>query len=211
MKKIIAVIAVFMAANVASAGYHPYISLYTGALSGNDHLKPSAVGSAKIGLQTDGILGVSLGALGYRRDAKVNILTRGGLSMIPVMFDGTLTVPFTLPILGNRGNLKVSGGVNYTFTRHAIDQDIVDQFERIGLLVQETVSGGIGTQVGGGVEFYIDQAEKISVGMEVLYLMFNPNAKTTVQEHFGLLRKFVTENELDFDSIIGLVTMTYRF
>lgn len=208
MKKLIGALVVLMLAGNAMARslyiqeketVTPVVAIQLGALGGNDEMKTGVMGGGLFGIEGP-YLGITASIYHYSRENKVNVLSKGSISMTPIMITPYFKLPFTKRFKGRLG-----GGVNHVFVKHTIDDDI--NIALAPYKLEENIDSGFGWHVNAGADLYI--TDNVSITGDVIYLLFETDAEATL-DYFGT-RVGRSTGEIDLDTVMGFLGLKYKF
>ena len=207
MKRGIFVIGLLLASKWVFAEARPFIGGNIGALGGNAELETSIIGGGQLGISGD-YLGASVNFLYYSKENKVKTLSKGSFSMTPIMFNAFGKIPLKKADGTEVAAIRLGGGVSYILVSHEVDSSLTNIFKSVGLTYKEEVDSGLGYQVNGGVDFWLNN--HISIGADIIYLFFKPSAKATLTSIATGASLSVT-SDIKLDTVIGLSTIKYHF
>lgn len=173
-----------------------------GTLGGNDETESGLIGGGQVGV-AGRHLGASFHALHYGGSNKVKTLSKGTLSLTPLMFNVFGRIPLTEDV-----SLRLGGGASRVQVSHDLDSEVTALFNSLGFLVKEDVKSGLGYQIMAGADFKI--SKNVSVGADLFYLFFKPelNASLTSMRSGATL---AFKDEVKLDTFIGMANIKFHF
>lgn len=191
-----------MAATLCHAGPVGWVGGHVGALGGNDETETGFIGGGQAGVEGKH-LGVSFHALHYNADNKVQTMSKGSLSLTPLLVNAYGRIPLNASV-----NLRVGGGFGYVIARHEVDSELTALLSGLGFSIKEDLKSGLGYQAMGGVDFKISR--NVSVGADLFYLFFKPDLEASLTRNAsGASVSF--KDGVKLDTVIGMANIKVYF